>query len=288
MQVRFVAIVLAVAGFVAALVLKDRLPGLSDSLVVTNFRGRRVPAVGGLVLVLSTLFCAGILSAAGPPLFPWALWGPPSGGLPASLGYLLIVVGFFALGLIDDVSNMAGVKGLKGHLGALRQGQITGGLIKAAGGLALAYVVSAAREPRLGPAIFDALTIAACANVYNLLDLRPGRACKFYFVAWIPLALLANSRTPFFLPLSAGLTGAAAGWLPGDLSEDGMLGDSGSNMLGAAIGAGIVYLAPFTAQLVILAALIASSLASERFSFSKIIDGFGPLRWFDGLGRARQ
>lgn len=288
---KILAICLAALGLTTALLLKGRtLNVASGSLTVTNFRGRKIPAVGGLVLMQCVLVCAGALalvklSSAAP--------APGVGAAVASetavhLGLLLLAAGFFSLGLVDDLSDGARAKGIRGHFRALLEGEVTGGLIKAAGGLTLAFFVAAFWERRAGPALLGAVIIAASANLLNLLDLRPGRACKFYLLVWIPLAVIGSARAPSYLPLSAGLAGAAAGWLHVDLSERGLLGDSGSNLLGAVAGAGIVLATGPLTQLLVLLILMALTLASERFSFSRAIDRFPPFRWFDNLGRTAE
>ena len=64
-----------------------------------------------------------------------------------------------------------------------------------------------------------------------------------------------------------------------------MLGDTGANALGAAVGLGAVLTLGRPARLGVLIALVALNVASERVSFSRVIDATPPLRWFDRLGR---
>lgn len=284
--VTYLWIFLAAAGGASAYFLSTRLLQLSESLMVMNFRGRRIPAIGGVVLVLSILLCAAILA--------FLAWAATTGAAPfrgsggrdlhRQFPILVLAVGFFSLGLIDDLSDGSRARGLRGHLGALKKGTITGGLIKAAGGLMLAFSVTAVWSSGWMMPVLDAVLIAASANLFNLLDLRPGRACKFYLLAWIPLAIAGAGAG--YLPISAGLAGAAAGWLPVDLGEKGTLGDSGSNMLGGVLGAGIVSAAPSSLRILLMFLFLALTLASERFSFTEAISGFSPLRWFDRWGRA--
>jgi UDP-N-acetylmuramyl pentapeptide phosphotransferase/UDP-N-acetylglucosamine-1-phosphate transferase len=63
-----------------------------------------------------------------------------------------------------------------------------------------------------------------------------------------------------------------------------MLGDTGSNVLGAAIGYGLVAGLSGTGEWAALAVVVAANLVSERVSFSAVIDRTGPLRWLDRLG----
>jgi hypothetical protein len=84
------------------------------------------------------------------------------------------------------------------------------------------------------------------------------------------------------------LAGATAVWLFADLTERGMLGDSGANMLGAVLGAGAVLTLGLPGRVALLAVLAGLTLASERWSFSSAIDRFAPLRWLDRLGRIEE
>ena len=76
---------------------------------------------------------------------------------------------------------------MRGHLGALRAGRVTSGLVKAVGVVARAVsppAVAAAQPaaPRYRRRVAETLlaggAIAGTANLVNLLDLRPGRALK--------------------------------------------------------------------------------------------------------------
>jgi hypothetical protein len=70
-----------------------------------------------------------------------------------------------------------------------------------------------------------------------------------------------------------------------DLGERGMLGDAGSNAMGAIVG----YLFAESLSLPWLAALavvlLGLNILSERVSFSSVIETVGPLRVIDRLGR---
>ena len=63
-----------------------------------------------------------------------------------------------------------------------------------------------------------------------------------------------------------------------------MLGDTGVNPLGAALGLATVAMSSASVEWAVLAFLAALNLASERWSFSRIIDAVPPLRWLDRLG----
>jgi UDP-N-acetylmuramyl pentapeptide phosphotransferase/UDP-N-acetylglucosamine-1-phosphate transferase len=63
-----------------------------------------------------------------------------------------------------------------------------------------------------------------------------------------------------------------------------MLGDTGANVLGAAVGWAFVVALGATGEWVALVVMVLLNLASERVSFSRVIDAVAPLRWFDRLG----
>lgn len=266
-------------------------------LTLSNYRGNPVPAVGGIAIMLAVVMTeavvatAGLLGLAGPELAGPGPTGsaPASSGLPATFaapqhsGTLLLALGFFVLGLVDDIAGDSGSKGLRGHLRALVRGRITTGSIKAFGGALLAFLAGIWWERSAALALLDGMLIALASNLLNLLDLRPGRAGKAFLIAWVPVALASRNLT--YLPPSAAFAAAASAWLPWDLRAKAMLGDSGSTMLGAVLGAGLISVLGVAGRALLLAILLAGNLASERWSFSRIIEAKPALRWLDGLGR---
>jgi hypothetical protein len=81
------------------------------------------------------------------------------------------------------------------------------------------------------------------------------------------------------------VAGAAAALLLGDLRERFMLGDTGANALGAALGVGAVLVVSPGVRTAIAAILLGLTLLSEVTSFSRIIERVPPLRAFDRIGR---
>ncbi len=211
-------------------------------------------------------------------------------GVPGRLraAGVLAAAGAGAFGAVDDLAEQGSSKGLRGHLGALARGELTTGGLKVLGigatGLAAAALASPPRAGRSRSAhAADVLTagalVAGCANLVNLLDLRPGRALKV-----VLLAAPATARGPA-APLAAAAAGAAAALLPEDLAERGMLGDTGANAAGALLGTAVVAAAGRRGRLAVLAAVAALTLASERWSFTAVIASTPGLRELDALGR---
>ena len=160
--------------------------------------------------------------------------------------------------------------------------------IPAASVAAAALLRTNARTPlgRLADAVLAGGVIAGTANLLNLLDLRPGRALKAGLVLVAAQEAL-DSRTAHAgsRALGGGVLGVAAAALPDDLRGETMLGDAGANALGAAIGLRSALTASRPRLVCELAALAALTLASERISFTRVIEQTPGLRELDALGR---
>jgi hypothetical protein len=243
----------------------------------TNYRGHTVPVGAGVVIVLASVLVGAVDGA-------WHVFRRGSGLGAVGVGpALAVVTGFGLLGLFDDLGASGSDRGFRGHLTAMRRGRLTTGGVKLVFGGLLAVAVAAALDgPSVGRVVVDALLIALAANVGNLLDRAPGRTGKVTLLCGVPLLLVEHG------PAMAGVAvvvGAAAGLLVFDLREELMLGDAGANALGAALGLGVVISCPFAVRVVTLVVVVLLNAASERVSFSTVIDRVPPLRFADRLGR---
>jgi hypothetical protein len=185
--------------------------------------------------------------------------------------------GAAAFGAYDDLAGTGDRRGFRGHLGALRHGEVTTGAVKL-GGIGATGIISAALAGG-SPAdvILNAGLVAGGANLLNLFDLRPGRAIK---VAAASGALLgAAGLDSVAAPLAAGLA-----LLPEDLGERAMLGDAGANALGAMLGVSASGLSR-TGRITLLGVIVGLTAASEKVSFTKVIARNPVLNWLDMLGR---
>jgi hypothetical protein len=243
---------------------------------------------------------------------------------PVRVGSMLsLALAAFGFGLIDDVFGDRTVRGFRGHVGELRRGRLTTGAMKLLGiGAASAFAavsrasiaVDARYEP-IGRGLMAAgtwlavwvlatLVIALTANLVNLMDLRPGRALKTYSL--IAVCGAAGVLVSVVRAVTGGTTGSSAGvpeivgsalglvllvlgpvfavWRH-DLGERAMLGDAGANAAGAVAGYLLASALPLAGLAVAAALLLALNVASEKVSYTKVIEGSGLLRWLDGLGR---
>lgn len=243
----------------------------------TNVRGASVPVAVGLVLPVVLLAAGALLVLADAA----DLVRVPQGALAVSV---LAAAGFGLLGLFDDLAGDRTAQGFRGHLSALRSGQLTTGAVKLFGGGALAVLVAAptARE-RFWVLLADAALIALAANLANLFDRAPGRLAKVSVLAAVPIAIVAGVDADLAGP--AVVLGALLALTGPDLRERLMLGDTGANVVGATLALAVVLTTAPSTRVVVLAVVAALNLLSERVSFSRVIQQVGPLRWLDGIGR---
>jgi UDP-GlcNAc:undecaprenyl-phosphate/decaprenyl-phosphate GlcNAc-1-phosphate transferase len=263
-------LVVAFVGLAAAtLTLPVALRARPARLRRTNVSGRHVHAVLGLPLGAAGVSAALVAALVVPEIAPACLVAAA----------LILVLG--AAGLADDLRGAETARGFKGHLSAAASGRATGGVIKLAAG-AVAGLLA-------GVVLFDgpmvvvaALLVALSANLVNLLDRAPGRAGKVTLAGGVALVVLGPPQVGLAL---AGAVAATALCLPFDLSERAMLGDAGANAVGAVLGLGLALSLPPVAGAAAVVVLAALNLASERWSFSELIERVGFLRTLDRLGR---
>lgn len=241
-----------------------------------NFTGQSLSLRGG---VLSAAVAVGASSlgvlVSGKSLLPAALLT----GVSAWSGY------------IDDMDQgerdgKKVAKGLRGHLTALKDGYISTGLVKLAaigGASALAALTLGRRRGKagLGDWLAGASMLAAGTNMINLLDLRPVRARKGVLALSLPLSLVSGPAGT----LGGIATVAAAKGFSQDAKACTMLGDTGANALGALTFYGLAKALPLSARYGGAALLVALTFASEKVSFSEVIDSVDVLRKIDSWGR---
>jgi hypothetical protein len=238
-------------------------------LATRNHRGALVPRTLGIALATAAAAWTGAHAA---------IDGVRAAGWGALAGCLLV----FAAGLVDDLAP-PGPRGVRNHLRTLVAGRMTTGILKVLVTVGAAVVTVGLQPARPGYARLSAIVlVAAAANVWNGLDVRPGRALKAFLV---PAAAFAVWGAPANAPPVLGLLAASAVALPFDLRERAMLGDGGSNLLGFAAGLALADVLGDRWLPVAAAAAVGLNALAETVSFSRVIEGSAALRFLDGLGR---
>ncbi len=282
----------AAAVALAPMVLRGLLAG---GHVRTNYRERELPFPFGVLSVAAALVA----------LIPLALLqqlGEEDVLHPEVTAIALYVLGVALLGLIDDAfdavrtdawrgpsrAGSAGPppnppRGWRGHGSALLHGRLSTGTLKAAGSLGLALLALSGVGLSNGRWLLAVAVLVLATNLFNLLDLRPGRASKVFVLLGAGLTLGAADVRPLWsLGLFAGPALVAGVY---DLRERAMLGDTGANLLGALAGWWLVLVLSATGQAIALALLLAITVYGEFRSISALVEKTPGLRALDSLGR---
>jgi hypothetical protein len=254
----------------AAVALAFAGPWLRDmrrsGLTRENYRGRSLAFPAGAVLLACSLVALAPLALLDdradldlldPELRRWAVY----------------VLGVALLGLLDDALGR----------GAAFAGRFSTGAIKGVGALALAAYAVSGRGRESFDYLADLALLLLTTNLFNLLDLRPGRVEKVFAALLAGLCLGAWTVAPLdLLGIFIGpvLVGAAF-----TLREQAMLGDTGSNLVGALAGISLLVVLSDDARLAALAIVAALNLYGEFRSISRTIERVPLLRSLDSLGR---
>ena len=272
-----------VAIAVALLVLPAGIRGLIDAgLTRENYRGAVLAFPLGAVIATSALVALAPLAflddradldLLDPDLRRWITY----------------VIGVAFLGFLDDSLGRGAAadapRGWRGHAAALRSGRLSTGAIKAIGALALAAYVVSGTGRQSGAYLADVALLILATNLFNLIDLRGGRAEKSLVLLGAGLCIGAWTLGPIeLMGIFAGPVIVGA-WFT--LGERAMLGDTGSNLVGAVAGVWLLTTLDQSGRLIALALIALITVYGEFRSISAAISSIPPLRLLDSLGRAR-
>ncbi|HKH15224.1 MAG TPA: hypothetical protein VKA47_11280 [Solirubrobacterales bacterium] len=277
---------MTLAGLVVSLAVAAVVTGpwLSDmgrtGLARKNYRGRRVAFPAGAVLVACSLIALAPLAVLDdradldlldPELRRWAVY----------------VLGVALLGLIDDAlgrgADDATPRGWRGHARAIASGRFSTGAIKAVGALALAAYATSGLGHQDFAYVADLALLLLTTNLFNLLDLRPGRVEKVFVALLAGVCVGAWTAMPLeLLGIFVGPVLVVAAFT---LRERAMLGDTGANLVGALAGVTLLVTLGETGGYVALGVVVALNFYGEFRSISQTIEGVPLLRSLDSLGR---
>ena len=246
-----------------------------------NYRGRPLPFPFGVLVLAASLIALIALMLlerlASSELFH-----------PEELPIAVYALGVLALGLVDDTlgerhGTPSSPRGWRGHGAAVVRGELSTGALKAAGSLGLALFAMSYLPLSNARWLLATAVLVLATNLFNLLDLRPGRTLKALVLLGAGLLIgSANQRPLWALGLFLG-PALVAGFV--DLRERAMLGDTGASLLGAVAGLWLVLSLSATGQVVALALLAAISVYGELRSISELVEGTPGLRGLDSWGR---
>ena len=265
-----------VALLTALLVAPAALRSLAAAgFVRENYRERRVAFPAGFVAVAAALLALVILV----PLEEIAdadVFRPELGTVA------LYALGVAFLGLVDDLLG-GDPRGWRGHGAAVLEGRFDTGALKALGSLGLALYALSGQGWSDGRYLLAVAVLVLATNLFNLLDLRPGRSIKGFVALGAGLTLgewdldVAAALGLFAAPiLVVGLY---------DLRERAMLGDTGSNLVGGLAGLWLVLSLDTGGLAVALGVLLAITAYGEFRSISALVERVPLLRSLDSFGR---
>jgi UDP-N-acetylmuramyl pentapeptide phosphotransferase/UDP-N-acetylglucosamine-1-phosphate transferase len=281
---------LIVSFVVAAAIVPPLVRALQEQgLVRENYRGRVLPfpigaaipvAAMGALIPLALLQELADLEVFRPDAFPVVTY----------------VIGVALLGLLDDFlgSGIFGAerlerpvattpRGWRGHASEILGGGFSTGAAKAAGSLGLALFALSGQGRSATEYLVGAGVLVLATNLFNLLDLRPGRSAKVLVLLGFALTLGSLSGDGLW---TVGLfVGPVLVLLPFDLRERGMLGDTGSNAIGAVAGLWLVATLSATGQAIALAVMAVVTVYGEFRSISALVERTPGLRQLDSFGR---
>ncbi|HEV2923573.1 MAG TPA: hypothetical protein VGW98_06045 [Solirubrobacteraceae bacterium] len=249
-----------------------------------NYRDRLLPCPFGVLP----------LAAALAALIPLTLLGKLASTdvfHPEALPIALYALGVIALGLVDDTlaeirpgdAARPAHRGWRGHGAAALRGELSTGALKAVGSLGLALFAMSYLSLSDGRWLLAAGVLVLATNLFNLLDLRPGRSTKAFVLLGAGLTIGSMDLRPLWaLGLFAAPALVAGAF---DLRERAMLGDTGANLLGALAGLWLVLTLSGTGQLIALGLLAAVTVLGELRSISALIERTPVLRELDSWGR---
>jgi UDP-N-acetylmuramyl pentapeptide phosphotransferase/UDP-N-acetylglucosamine-1-phosphate transferase len=271
-----IAAVMATGMIVSWLILRNIIKMLCNSdnkiCCTPNYRGREIPAIGGIVFI-PILLIAILLLVLSRPKESFIY-----------LSYLVLVLGMGFAGVVDDLIGEKKTKGLINHIKSTMRGTVTTGFFKAFIGFSISFIISLGTSNSFIEFVINVLIISLFANTLNLFDLRPGRAVKVFIAVSLILLTAATGRLLEAVPLII-LNLAACFYIRYDLNEICMLGDTGANILGVSLGYYSTLFVNVYAKLLLLVILLFLNIFAEKFSITEIINKSRLLSYLDSIGR---
>ncbi|HEB13032.1 MAG TPA: hypothetical protein ENI11_05105 [Actinobacteria bacterium] len=244
-----------------------------------NYRKHYVVNGFGMILPITMLMSSALFSVQ---LFA------RTGTVINSLGLLLLfslMMPMSFVGFVDDLLGSRLIGGFRGHISQLRFGILTTGTLKAIVGFSISATIAAFVSDNILDYLINVGVLVLSINAMNLFDLRPGRAIKVFTLS-VVATFIASWSSPFW-SLWGLIIPPVGGLLWGDLKEQSMMGDVGSNSLGAILGLAFVINLSQAVNLIILVVLAVLHLITERYSLSEFIEKAPIIRQFDELGVKR-
>jgi UDP-GlcNAc:undecaprenyl-phosphate GlcNAc-1-phosphate transferase len=263
----------ALVSICSLLYMKERIIAFLQNKHLTkrNYAGCNVATGGGIMLLFPCT--AGII----PFLFMAFEY--------RQVFYMLCVFAPALAGFADDIAGDGASKGFAGHGRSILEGEFTTGQLKAYTGVILGLLAALIKMDGIFESLINVLIFALSVNFMNLLDLRPGRTIKGFLIVVLAVFLASGMESLWII---TPLISAIPFYIGGELREEYMLGDTGSNLIGGILGLYTVFSLSFTGKIIFFIILAVIHAASEKISLTKLIDSIPLLRKIDEAGRKKR
>ncbi len=238
-------------------------------LLKENYKNEKIPVFGGLIILVFSIL-------------GWILFLITDTGKPViieRLIFLSLIIGL--TGLLDDIKGGTEIKGFSGHFIALINRNLTTGALKAIISLLTVLIIYYFPGQNLLAFLLNISIFLFFTNLFNLLDLRPCRSIKCFFLFSIIIMVLIPVFTLYLVPVFLILIPYSYYELGGKI----MLGDNGANTLGAIMGYGFSLWTSTGGKILLLLFIIIVNFLAEIYSFTNYISKNRILNWIDQLGR---
>lgn len=197
--------------------------------------------------------------------------------------FVLLITVLTLMGWIDDQYGTKEIRGLKGHFHAFfYEKKVTSGFIKALLGTVLSIFVAYFFSIDLMTWFFASSVLVLSIHFFNLLDVRPGRTIKsFWMLSLVVLPLLSLQN---ILTLALPILLSTLILFHYDRYRMAMIGDVGSNVLGGVYGFYLLLSTSLPIQALFFSSFLLLSLLSEKYSFTAYINNTPWLSKFDNWG----
>lgn len=245
----------------------------NSAMTCINYQNILIPEGMGLIFFISLLPSA---------LMGFVLYLPNN--IVALQFYL--ATGLTLFGFLDDSLGNSEQKGLKGHYKELFLiKKLTSGVLKSSLLIFYIFITLFFIYNDILLVLLDTVIIAGMANLFNLFDVRPGRAWKLFYFLFLILLLFIKETNLIMLFYPLLVTGLV--YLPFELRNNCAMGDTGSNLLGGMIGFFIIASSSLTAKALTIILIIFFHLYCEKKSLTVIISNNPFLNYLDKLGLKR-
>lgn len=244
---------------------------LSKGMVCKNYSGNTIVIGGGLILLIPCII--GII-----PMWKIA-------GIENVILYIMLLFSVVLIGYLDDSLGDKNIKGFRGHIKSIFNKKLSTGIIKMVLGALIGFIIAFTYYSRPRDMFINTILFSLCVNIINLLDLRPGRGIKGFLALTLTASLWSKLQDIWIL---IPIFGAIVAYLPDELQERYMLGDTGSNLLGGLMGMYMIKAASLQTKYSFLLIFVLLHIIAEFWSFSKIIEFIPLLRRLDTFGQLKK